>query len=125
MVDLPAAELCELFWQDVALAYRLPTHPVPPARIVKERRATFLASPEQLKRRPGQLTAWENLLLAGDYVDTGLPATIEGAIRSGFAAARLLTDSSPEASSSTGEGGGSPPSALTTEAKTRATSRVP
>ena len=125
IVDLPAAELCELFWRDVALAYRLPAHPVPPVRIVKERRATFLASPEQLKRRPGQLTARENLLLAGDYVDTGLPATIEGAIRSGFAAARLLIDSSPQASSSTVEGGGSPPSALTTEAKTRATSRVP
>ena len=44
-VDRPAAELRELFWRDVALAYRLPAHPVPPARIVKERRATFLASP--------------------------------------------------------------------------------
>src|SRR5262249_22032121 len=48
IVDLPAAELCELFWRDVSLAYRLPTNPVPPVRIIKERRATFLASPEQL-----------------------------------------------------------------------------
>ena len=92
IVDRTAPELRDLFWRDVALAYRLPTHPVPPVRIVKERRATFLASPEQLKRRPGTKTGWKNLLLAGDYVDTGLPATIEGAIRSGFAAARLTLD---------------------------------
>jgi hydroxysqualene dehydroxylase len=117
IVDLPAAELYELFWQDVALAYRLPTRPVPPARIVKERRATFLASPEQLKRRPGQMTAWENLLLAGDYVETGLPATIEGAIRSGFTAARLLIDSASEAPSSTDESSSTSSSAFTTEAE--------
>jgi squalene-associated FAD-dependent desaturase len=92
MVDRPAPELRDLFWHDVALAYRLPSHPVPPARIVKERRATFLASPQQLKRRPGQTTIWRNLLLAGDYVNTGLPATIEGAIRSGFVAAQLAID---------------------------------
>lgn len=96
-VERTAPELRDLFWRDVALAYRLPALPVPPARIVKERRATFLASPEQLKRRPQQVTAWRNLLLAGDYVDTGLPATIEGAIRSGFAAAGLAIDRRLEA----------------------------
>ena len=94
LVDFSASELRDLFWRDVALAYRLPSHPVPPARIVKERRATFIASPQQLRRRPEQTTTWSNLLLAGDYVNTGLPATIEGAIRSGFAAARLAINSS-------------------------------
>ena len=88
IVDHPADALRELLWRDVALAYRLPAFPLPPARIVKERRATFLASPEQLRRRPAATTSWQNLLLAGDYTDTGLPATIEGAIGSGFAAAR-------------------------------------
>ncbi len=53
IVDRPAAELRDLFWRDVALAYRLPAHPVPPARIVKERRATFRASPEQLSAPSG------------------------------------------------------------------------
>jgi squalene-associated FAD-dependent desaturase len=99
-VDQPAAELRRLLWSNVASAYRLPRYPVPPARIVKERRATFLASPEQLRRRPGSKTSWDNLLLAGDYVETGLPATIEGAIRSGFAAARQVltrrSDTVPE-----------------------------
>jgi hydroxysqualene dehydroxylase len=88
VIDLPADALREMLWHDVALAYRLPALPVPPARIVKERRATFLASPQQLRRRPGVTTRWQQLLLAGDYTDTGLPATIEGAIGSGFAAAR-------------------------------------
>jgi squalene-associated FAD-dependent desaturase len=92
IVDRPADELRDLLWHDVAIAYRLPLHPVPSARIVKERRATFLASPEQLLRRPRLVTRWENLLLAGDYVDTGLPGTIEGAIGSGFAAARAALD---------------------------------
>lgn len=102
-VDRPAEELRALFWHDVAVAYRLPATPMPPVRIVKERRATFLASPEQLRRRPGTATRWKNLLLAGDYVDTGLPGTIEGAIRSGFAAARLaLSAGSPRGGAARG-----------------------
>jgi squalene-associated FAD-dependent desaturase len=86
-VDQSADELRGLLWRDAALAYQLPERPVPRARIVKERRATFLASPAQLLRRPPPTTRWKNLLLAGDYVDTGLPAAIEGAIASGFMAA--------------------------------------
>ena len=114
-VERAAPELRDLFWRDVAVAYRLPALPVPPARIVKERRATFLASPEQLKRRPQQKTSWRNLLLAGDYVDTGLPATIEGAIRSGFAAAGLATDCQLQAFPPTVASGGRGPRALATE----------
>jgi len=87
VVDQPADELRDVLWRDAALAYRLPAYPVPPTRIVKERRATFLTSPAQLLRRPPPTTRWKNLLLAGDYVDTGLPATIEGAIASGLGAA--------------------------------------
>ncbi len=90
IVGRPAAELRDLLWRDVTLAFGLAPGPVPPARIVKERRATFRATPAQLRRRPPAATAWNNLHLAGDYVDTGLPATIEGAIRSGFAAAARI-----------------------------------
>ena len=91
IVDRPAAELRELLWREVAQALVLAPAPTPPARIVKERRATFRATPAQLERRPPATTAWNNLRLAGDYVDTGLPATIEGAIRSGMMAADLIT----------------------------------
>ncbi len=91
IVALPADELSEMLWRDVTLAFGLPAEPTPPARIVKERRATFRATPAQEARRPATATAWPNLHLAGDYVDTGLPATIEGAIRSGFAAAARVS----------------------------------
>jgi len=93
IVDSSAEQLGALLWRDVALAYRLPAQKTPPVRVLKERRATFLASPDQLRRRPPTRTQWPNLLLAGDYVDTGLPATIEGAIRSGFAAGELTMGS--------------------------------
>ena len=91
LVDCPAEELRDLLWRDVALALGMPELPLPPARIVKERRATFRATPAQLRRRPAPATEWPNLHLAGDYVDTGLPATIEGAIRSGFAASARIS----------------------------------
>jgi uncharacterized protein with NAD-binding domain and iron-sulfur cluster len=44
--------------------------------------------------RPGAATKWRNLLLAGDWTDTGLPATIEGAIRSGNRAADIIAKQS-------------------------------
>jgi squalene-associated FAD-dependent desaturase len=90
IVDHPSEQLAEMLWRDVAAAFGLPSDSVPPARIVKERRATFRATPAQLRRRPPTQTRWTNLKLAGDYVDTGLPATIEGAIRSGLAAAEAI-----------------------------------
>jgi uncharacterized protein with NAD-binding domain and iron-sulfur cluster len=63
---------------------------MPAWQIVRERRATFAATPAQNARRPGTATQWNNLMLAGDWTATGLPATIEGAIRSGNSAAELL-----------------------------------
>jgi len=90
IVDLSAEALGARLWGDVAAAFGLAAEPMPPSRIVKERRATFRATPSQLKRRPPTATRWNNLKLAGDYVDTGLPATIEGAIRSGLAAAAAI-----------------------------------
>jgi hydroxysqualene dehydroxylase len=94
LIDRPADELAPLLWADVCRAYQLGTDAMPAWQIVKERRATFAATPEQERRRPKTATRWRNLALAGDWVDTGLPATIEGAIRSGFTAAALLRKSS-------------------------------
>jgi squalene-associated FAD-dependent desaturase len=97
IIGVPADELRAVLWQDVTRALALPTVPAPPCRIVKERRATFRATPAQLARRPRPPTSWINLHLAGDYVDTGLPATIEGAIRSGtMAAARVTRPRNPK-----------------------------
>jgi len=48
------------------------------------------ATPEQNALRPGPVTAFKNLFLAGDWTATGLPATIEGSVRSGDRAADLV-----------------------------------
>jgi uncharacterized protein with NAD-binding domain and iron-sulfur cluster len=58
-------------------------------RINKERRATIDQSPAENAKRPAAKTTLANLTLAGDGTRTGLPATIEGALRSGETAARL------------------------------------
>ena len=91
LIDGAAEDLAQQVWPDVRAALALP-EPMPPFRVVKERRATFAATNEQEVRRPGSRPDFiENLALAGDWTATGLPATIEGAIRSGrHAAAALL-----------------------------------
>jgi len=66
---------------------------LPRWQIVRERRATFAATPEQDARRPDARTRYRNLALAGDWTNTGLPATIESAIRSGHRAAETITQS--------------------------------
>ena len=90
LVDLDRAELARRLWADVVAAYDLPAaEPMPAWQVVKEKRATFAATPEQDALRPPAQTRWSNLVLAGDWTQTGLPATIEGAVRSGETAADL------------------------------------
>jgi hydroxysqualene dehydroxylase len=92
LADQPSEAIAARFWADVAQALDLPAQPRPPVRIVKERRATFAQTPAAAVSRPGPGTPWANLHLAGDWTATGLPATIEGAVRSGqHAAARAST----------------------------------
>ena len=88
IVDIDRETLARTLWADVAAVHGLGPD-LPPWQIVKERRATFAATPEQATRRAAAKTGWANLFLAGDWTDTGLPATIEGAIRSGHTAAEL------------------------------------
>jgi len=89
LVDRPREELAQAIWQDICKATGVQAD-LPPWQIVRERRATFEATPEQNALRPGAATGWKNLFLAGDWTDTGLPATIEGSVRSGNRAADLV-----------------------------------
>jgi zeta-carotene desaturase len=61
------------------------------AHVVKELRATFSARPGMESQRPGPLTDFPNFFLAGDWTRSGWPATMEGAVRSGYLAAEALT----------------------------------
>ena len=88
-VDTPTDVLAQQVWQDMQAVLQQ-SEPIPPYRVVKEKRATFAATPQQEALRPPTRTADPNLVLAGDWTATGLPATIEGAIRSGRAAAEVL-----------------------------------
>jgi squalene-associated FAD-dependent desaturase len=90
LMEEPAEDLARRIWAEVAAVTGLGPE-LPRWRIVKEKRATFAAMPSQQARRPGAKTQWRNLLLAGDWTATGLPATIEGSIRSGYRAAELLS----------------------------------
>ncbi len=96
LLDRPAEVLARAVWPEVCRATGI-VAPMPQWRLIREKRATFSATPAQHKRRPQSTTGLPNLLLAGDWTDTGLPATIEGAIRSGFAAAQQVTASRPSA----------------------------
>jgi len=93
VIDRPAGDLATTIWKNVVKALGI-GHAVsldpPPYRVIKERRATFVASAPQEEKRPSARTDLANLVLAGDWTDTGLPATIEGAIRSGVTAANLI-----------------------------------
>ncbi|MDH3659463.1 MAG: hydroxysqualene dehydroxylase HpnE [Alphaproteobacteria bacterium] len=87
LAEESAKVIAARLWADVAKALEQPIDPMPLNRVIKEKRATFAQTPDEIKKRPPTRTAWPNLHLAGDWIDTGLPATIEGAVRSGHLAA--------------------------------------
>ena len=84
----------DLLWAEVARAVGAHGGAVPdampPARFLRERAATFDQSPAGAACRHPTRTRWRNLMLAGDHVATSLPATLEGAVLSGEAAASAL-----------------------------------
>jgi squalene-associated FAD-dependent desaturase len=85
VIDLALRELAEFF--PVVREAKLES-----AHVVKEARATFSAAPGLEQRRPGTRTAVPGLFLAGDWTRSGWPATMEGAVRSGYIAAEAVTE---------------------------------
>ncbi len=83
MAAKPAGAVAETIWRELAPILDRPGAPVPPCRVIKEQRATIAQTPAQAALRPGPATGIDNLWLAGDWTDTGLPATIDGAVQSG------------------------------------------
>jgi zeta-carotene desaturase len=84
IIELALGELAE-FFPTVKDAQLLK------AAVIKEVHATYSAQPQSDSYRPNTVTAWPNIFLAGDWIATGWPATMEGAVRSGYNAAEALT----------------------------------
>jgi len=93
LAALPADKIADHMWPEVLAALGLGDVARGRYRIIKEKRATFSQTPEQMERRSGPRTEYENVLIAGDWTDTGLPATIEGSIRSGETVAATIKES--------------------------------
>ena len=88
LVNETAADIAARTWADVQAGLGVDRE-LPRFRVIKERRATISQTPAVEELRPRQETMFRNLILAGDWVQTGLPATIEGAVWSGQKAAQL------------------------------------
>jgi squalene-associated FAD-dependent desaturase len=87
--EMPTQEIIGLFGREVqSLFPAARTAELKRALVVKQREATFAARPGVSRLRPGQRTPVDNLFLAGDWTDTGWPATMESAVRSGLMGAR-------------------------------------
>ena len=84
IIDVAVKELAE-FLPEVGRANLLK------ATVVKELHATYSAQPLSDRYRPGSATPWPRVFLAGDWTATGWPATMEGAVRSGYRAAEAVT----------------------------------
>jgi uncharacterized protein with NAD-binding domain and iron-sulfur cluster len=89
-------ELARRIWTEVTSVTRPymtgQLDPCPPWQVVREKRATFAATPAAAFSRSRTRTEFRNLFIAGDWTDTGLPACIEGAVRSGNKASRIAIE---------------------------------
>jgi len=87
--DLPNDDVVSKIWRETQIALDLGDAEFERVRVIREKRATPDQSPAGAHKRLKPETQWRNLFLAGDHTDTGVPATIEGSIRSGVRAAKL------------------------------------
>jgi zeta-carotene desaturase len=91
LVDMPRAEVIALALRELGEFFpEVRVAKLEKAHVVKEIRATFSARPGLEARRPVSQTKLRNLFLAGDWTRSGWPATMEGAVRSGYLAAEAV-----------------------------------
>lgn len=90
LVNKPDEELFNMVKNEMQKFFLLDSKLITKFKIIKEKRATFNPSNDIINKRPAQKTQIKNLVLAGDWVDTGLPSTIESAVKSGRVAANII-----------------------------------
>ena len=91
LVEMPRQDVIELAVRELAEFFpAVREASLEKAHVVKEVRATFSGAPDTEMLRPGTRTEIPNLFLAGDWTRSGWPATMEGAVRSGYLAAEAV-----------------------------------
>ncbi len=91
LVDKPRNEILDLALSELGEFFpAVREAKVLKSTVIKEVHATYSALPRSDEYRPGNVTAWPRLFLAGDWTASGWPATMEGAVRSGYRAAEAL-----------------------------------
>ncbi len=88
--ETPNEQVVGNLWRETQSALGLGDVAYDAVRVIRERRATPDQSPAGASKRLAPATRWRNVTLAGDHTDTGVPATIEGSIRSGYRAADIV-----------------------------------
>jgi zeta-carotene desaturase len=92
LTEMPRAEVIALAVRELAEFFPVVNEAkLEKAQVIKEVRATFSARPGLEAERPTTETVLGNFYLAGDWTRSGWPATMEGAVRSGYLAAEAVT----------------------------------
>jgi squalene-associated FAD-dependent desaturase len=92
MVEMQRQEIIDLALRELAEFFPLVAQAkLVKAAVVKEVRATYSIRPQLDLLRPAALSPWPRVFLAGDWIATGWPATMEGAVRSGYLAAEAVS----------------------------------
>ena len=90
-IDITNDEILDLVTVEINSFFpKLKSELISGYKVIREKRATFIPEPSVLNNRPSVKTKIKNLFLAGDWTDTGLPATIESAVKSGKMAANSI-----------------------------------
>lgn len=93
LLETPRQEIIDLAVKELADFFPIVKEArIEKAQVIKEVRATFSARPGLETLRPGTKTKYSNFFLAGDWTRSGWPATMEGAVRSGYIAAEAVAE---------------------------------
>jgi len=90
LMDMPKEKLATALWREICCVLKLGNEVLGPWKIIREKRATFACTPPQCASRADSNTPYENVTIAGDWTNTGLPATMEGALQSSQKVVSLL-----------------------------------
>ena len=91
LADIPKEKIFDMATLQLEKYLRISKDNIISNQIIKEKRATFIPSNNILNQRPGPRTVLKNFYLAGDWINTGLPSTIESAVKSGRMVSKLIS----------------------------------